>query len=67
MGETKPKAQEKKVATKTPGLKREQSDIFKSFAKPRAAVSRENTESSTGATPILQAVCLVQGFVFPSI
>ncbi|KAI4261120.1 MAG: hypothetical protein L6R42_003673 [Xanthoria sp. 1 TBL-2021] len=55
--ETKPKdetpqqsSQQKKPATKTHGLKREQSDIFKSFAKPPNKVSRENTGSSVGAS-----------------
>ncbi|KAI4203972.1 MAG: hypothetical protein LQ346_001684 [Caloplaca aetnensis] len=44
--------QEKKAATKTLGLKREQSDIFKSFAKPRAKVSRENSEGLIGPSPV---------------
>ncbi|KAL8916506.1 MAG: hypothetical protein Q9208_008484 [Pyrenodesmia sp. 3 TL-2023] len=61
--ETKPKgserqqsAQEKKAPTKTQGMKRENSDIFKSFAKPRAHVSRDNTESSTAPSPAPQEV-----------
>lgn len=61
--ETKPKgperqqsAHEKKAPTKTPAMKREQSDIFKSFAKPRAKVSRDNTESSTAPSPAPQEV-----------
>ncbi|KAL8769982.1 MAG: hypothetical protein Q9209_004229 [Squamulea sp. 1 TL-2023] len=41
-------SQQKKPATKTPALKREQSDIFKSFSKPPNKVSRENTASSAG-------------------
>ncbi|KAI4277199.1 MAG: hypothetical protein L6R38_005481 [Xanthoria sp. 2 TBL-2021] len=60
--ETKPKdetpqqsSQQKKPAAKTPGLKREQSDIFKSFAKPPNKVSRENTGSSVGASPAPKA------------
>ncbi|KAL8853521.1 MAG: hypothetical protein Q9221_001680 [Calogaya cf. arnoldii] len=44
-------SQQKKPATKTPGLKREQSDIFRSFAKPSNKVSRENTGSSAGTSP----------------
>ncbi|KAL8886106.1 MAG: hypothetical protein Q9192_006538 [Flavoplaca navasiana] len=48
-------SQLKKPATKTPGLKREQSDIFKSFAKPPNKLSRENTGSSAGASPAPKA------------
>ncbi|KAL8723527.1 MAG: hypothetical protein Q9225_000162 [Loekoesia sp. 1 TL-2023] len=65
-GETKPKdqmsqqsTQEKKGAVKTTGLKRDQSDIFKSFAKPHAKVSRENTDSSAGASEAPQIVWFV--------
>ncbi|KAI4125814.1 MAG: hypothetical protein LQ338_004055 [Usnochroma carphineum] len=61
-GEPKPKDQEKKqraqdtkAATKPSGLKRDASDIFKSFAKPRATLARENTGSSKGASPAPQA------------
>ncbi|KAL8997423.1 MAG: hypothetical protein Q9169_003286 [Polycauliona sp. 2 TL-2023] len=49
-------SQSKKPATKTPGLKREQSDIFKSFAKPSNKLSRENTGSSVGASPAPEVV-----------
>ncbi|KAL8906463.1 MAG: hypothetical protein Q9207_002001 [Kuettlingeria erythrocarpa] len=49
--EKRQSSQEKKAATKTLGLKREQSDIFKSFAKPRAKVSRENSEGLPGPSP----------------
>ncbi|KAL9002539.1 MAG: hypothetical protein Q9188_004537 [Gyalolechia gomerana] len=59
--DTKPKnqpsrqnIQEKKIVSRAPSLKRDQSDIFKSFAKPRAQISRENTDSSAGASPAPQ-------------
>ncbi|KAL8913800.1 MAG: hypothetical protein Q9171_001403 [Xanthocarpia ochracea] len=45
-------SQQKKTTTKAPNLKREKSDIFKSFAKAPNKVSRENTESSAGASPV---------------
>lgn len=60
----KPSSQERKGVGKTPSLKREQSDIFKSFAKTAAKVSRNNTDSSAGASPasevctILSRLCL---------
>ncbi|KAL8639683.1 MAG: hypothetical protein Q9228_003306 [Teloschistes exilis] len=47
----KPSSQERKGVGKTPSLKREQSDIFKSFAMTPAKVSRNNTDSSAGASP----------------
>ncbi|KAL8699139.1 MAG: hypothetical protein Q9224_001548, partial [Gallowayella concinna] len=49
-------SQEKKPATKAPTMKREQSDIFKSFSKPQPKLSRENTQSSTGASPTPKVV-----------
>ncbi|CAO1601614.1 CDC27 protein [Xanthoria calcicola] len=48
-------SQQKKPATKTPALKRDKSDIFKSFAKPPNKVSRENTASSAVASPAPKA------------
>ncbi|KAL8668713.1 MAG: hypothetical protein Q9168_006671 [Polycauliona sp. 1 TL-2023] len=59
LSQTKPKeatpqqqsTQQKKPATKTPALKKEKSDIFKSFAKPPTKISRENTGSSVGVSP----------------
>ncbi|KAL8709946.1 MAG: hypothetical protein Q9220_005396 [cf. Caloplaca sp. 1 TL-2023] len=45
-------SQEKKATAKPPRLKKEASDIFKSFAKPRGKVSRENTESSAAPSPV---------------
>ncbi|KAL8862117.1 MAG: hypothetical protein Q9178_001572 [Gyalolechia marmorata] len=45
-------SQQKKTTTKAPNLKREKSDIFKSFAKAPNKISRENTESSAGASPV---------------
>lgn len=48
------KAQEKTTISKTLNLKKEQSDIFKAFARPRAQVSRENTDSSAGAPSVRQ-------------
>ncbi|KAL8840689.1 MAG: hypothetical protein Q9170_001207 [Blastenia crenularia] len=60
-GETKPKdqapeqnTQEKRSTPKLPSLKRDQSDFFKSFAKPHTKLSRENTDSSVGASPAPQ-------------
>ena len=41
----------KKAASRPTAVKREHSDIFKSFGKPRANVSRENTDSSLAASP----------------
>ncbi|MCJ1259830.1 hypothetical protein MMC24_007669 [Lignoscripta atroalba] len=35
-------------SSKPPRVKREQSDIFKSFSKPQVKLSRENTDSSVG-------------------
>ena len=49
-------SQQKKTTTKAPNLKREKSDIFKSFAKAPNKVSRENTESSAGASPVPKVV-----------
>ncbi|MCJ1378473.1 hypothetical protein MMC17_001572 [Xylographa soralifera] len=51
----------KKATSKKPALKREQSDIFKSFSKPKQRIIREGTESSidansTPATPKLEAL-----------
>ncbi|KAL8953377.1 MAG: hypothetical protein Q9222_000754 [Ikaeria aurantiellina] len=48
-------SQEKKPTAKPPRLKKEQSDIFKSFSKPREKVSRENTGTSTAASPVPNA------------
>ncbi|KAI4227508.1 MAG: hypothetical protein L6R36_002348 [Xanthoria steineri] len=48
-------SQQKKPATKTPALKRDKSDIFKSFAKAPNKVSRENTASSAVASPASKA------------
>lgn len=55
------KSSDKKINSKPPATKREHSDIFKSFSKPRAKLSRESTSSSTGApapaaTPTLEQV-----------
>lgn len=50
--------QENLLATQTPGLKREQSEIFSSFAKPRANISQRSTGSPAAASPALQTVRL---------
>ncbi|MCJ1454329.1 hypothetical protein MMC28_004682 [Mycoblastus sanguinarius] len=43
----------KKPASKLPPMRREQSDIFKSFSKPKVAkLKREDTESSNDASPV---------------
>ncbi|MCJ1437151.1 hypothetical protein MMC27_006536 [Xylographa pallens] len=56
-----PKDANRKVTSKKPVLKREQSDIFKSFSKPKRKMIREGTESSidansTPATPKSEAL-----------
>lgn len=48
-----------KPPTKRPVLKREQSDIFKSFSKPKAKTTRENTGSSSEAPSGLSTPKLV--------
>ncbi|KAL8666343.1 MAG: hypothetical protein Q9202_001614 [Teloschistes flavicans] len=60
--ESKPKEPAAKQSTregkdvgKTPSLKREQSDLFKSFSKTQAKVSRKSTDSSAGASPAPQS------------
>lgn len=45
------KASDKKPLSKPISLKREQSDIFKSFSKPGAKFIREATDSSAGTSP----------------
>ena len=40
-----------KPVGKPPAVKREASDIFKPFAKPKAKLSRDNTDTSGGASP----------------
>lgn len=46
-----PARTKKKVTGKPTGLKREQSDLFKSFSKPKAKLNREDTGSSVGDSP----------------
>ena len=41
----------KKPTGKTPAMKREMSDIFKSFSKPKSKLTKEETGSSHGGTP----------------
>ncbi|KAL8989729.1 MAG: hypothetical protein Q9177_001444 [Variospora cf. flavescens] len=48
--------QESKMATHTPVLRREQSDIFKSFAKPRSKITRETTGNSAATSSAPQTV-----------
>ncbi len=45
------KSSDKKTMTKPPSMRRQQSDIFKSFSKPKATLKREDTGSSTDASP----------------
>lgn len=45
-----PRKTEKKATSKVSNLKREQSDIFKSFSKPKPRLNRENTGNSAGTT-----------------
>lgn len=47
----RPRDLEGKSANKPAPAKREQSDIFKSFSKPKANLKHENTASSTSASP----------------
>ena len=47
----RPRDVEGKPISKPAPIKREQSDIFKSFSKPKAKVKHEDTGSSTGASP----------------
>lgn len=55
-----PRSSDKKIMTKPPTMKREQSDIFKSFSKPKAKVNREDTRSSTGASPAAGAALVLK-------
>ncbi|KAI4152570.1 MAG: hypothetical protein LQ341_000677 [Variospora aurantia] len=48
--------QESKMASHTPVLRREQSDIFKSFAKPRSKITRETTGNSAATSSAPQTV-----------
>lgn len=59
-----PKINEKKPTTKPANLNREKSDIFKSFSKTKAKLKKEDTDSSTGASPAPAALDSVsfQGF-----
>ncbi|CAD6584828.1 MAG: hypothetical protein ASARMPREDX12_006640 [Alectoria sarmentosa] len=47
----RPRDVEKKPASQPIAAKREQSDIFKSFSRPRAKLKHDDTASSTGASP----------------
>ena len=40
-----------KSAGKVRSVKKEQSDIFRSFSKPKPRLTRENTDSSAGPSP----------------
>ncbi|MCJ1225014.1 hypothetical protein MMC12_001661 [Toensbergia leucococca] len=51
MDSQQPKNGSKRAIVKTPAIKREQSDFFKSMSKPKTKLDRENTDSSTGASP----------------
>ncbi|MCJ1300326.1 hypothetical protein MMC08_003122, partial [Hypocenomyce scalaris] len=46
----------KKTIGKPTAIKREQSDLFKSFSKPKAKLNREDTGSSVGDSPAPSAV-----------
>lgn len=45
------KEADKKATPKPANLKREQSDLFKSFSKPKAKLTEEDTGSSAGNSP----------------
>lgn len=45
-----PRNSDKKTTTRPPIMRKEQSDIFKSFSKPKAKFDREDTGSSAGAS-----------------
>lgn len=53
-----------KPPSKPATLKREQSDIFKSFSKPTAKLKREDTGSSTGTSPAPSAAQAVRTHLF---
>jgi len=46
-----PRSSDKKTTIRPPIMRKEQSDIFKSFSKPKAKLNREDTGSSAGASP----------------
>lgn len=46
----------RKQIGKQPSLRRDQSDIFKSFSKSRGKLKREDTDSSVAASPPISAV-----------
>ena len=41
-----------KTSSKMPALKKERSDIFKSFSKPKSSLQKETTDSSAAASPV---------------
>ena len=54
----------RKVTSQKPVLKREQSDIFKSFSKPKRKIIREGTESSVDANSTPATSNLVRPLLF---
>lgn len=56
------KTLEKKATSKLSGIKREQSDIFKSFSKPKPKpkLNREGTGSTVGESSAISSVHLVR-------
>ena len=48
----RPRVVERKPTSKPAVMKREQSNIFKSFSKPKAKLKQEDTGSSSGASPV---------------
>ena len=53
---------ENKGNRKPSGIKREQSDIFKSFTKPKPKLKREDTDSSVGESSSIPSVALVRQY-----
>lgn len=58
-----PKRTTKKATGKPTGPRREQSDLFKAFAKPKAKLNRDDTGSSVGDLPAPPVAQLVRVYV----
>ena len=57
-----PQASESQPAKKAPTLKRDKSDIFKSFAKAKPKLKKEGTDSSAAASPAPDTVSIRTSF-----
>lgn len=54
---------EKKPASKPPAVKREQSDVFKSFSKPNTKLKHEDTAIAPDASPLRDTALSVRFFL----